>query len=535
VNTYTYDAWNELTGLAQSGTGVSGKGVTFSYDGAGRLTGLSRFSNANLNGTGAVLSTTYTYDGADRLTGITHALPNATVVASYAYTLDAADRLTSEARTWTNPGGGTSSDTLGYTYTDNNQLTGVTHTNSSFANESFSYDSNGNRTITGYSTGTGNELMSDGTYNYTYDNEGNQVTKTAIATGNETIYTYDFRNRLVEVDQVVSGVRSVVAQYTYDALDRRIATSDGGAAIWTVYDGMSAQPLIDFNGSGNVAARYVQGPSPVGVDEVLARDTPSGGVAWYLPDRLGTLGNIVNNSGSVIDHIDYSGFGRVLIESSESNGGRFKFAGMQYDATTQLYFDRARWYDPAMGRFVRQDPIRYLSGDPNLYRYVLNSPLDSLDPSGLIGLGESVGEFVGWLGGGFVGGYPGGILGATVGVLAGGGPTGAFVGGGVGSGIGGASLAPYLEELGGRLGAFLDGNPRTPRPKPARPTWGSWCGGGIGWLGGASIGGIIGASTGFLGAPLWLTPGIGGVFGAGLARLGADPCARLGNNLSGGR
>ena len=45
----------------------------------------------------------------------------------------------------------------------NNQLTGVTHSNSSFAAESFSYDANGNRTITGYSTGTGNELTSDGT------------------------------------------------------------------------------------------------------------------------------------------------------------------------------------------------------------------------------------------------------------------------------------------------------------------------------------------------------------------------------------
>ena len=42
--------------------------------------------------------------------------------------------------------------------------------------ESFSYDANGNRTMTGYSTGTGNRLLSDGTYNYTYDDEGNTLT-----------------------------------------------------------------------------------------------------------------------------------------------------------------------------------------------------------------------------------------------------------------------------------------------------------------------------------------------------------------------
>jgi RHS repeat-associated protein len=383
VNSYTYDAWNELTGLAQSGTGVSGKGVTFSYDGAGRLTGLSRFSNASLNGTGAVLSTTYTYDGADRLTGITHALPNATVVASYAYTLDDADRLTSEARTWTNPGGGTSTDTLGYTYTDNNQLTGVTHTNTSFANESFSYDSNGNRNMTGYSTGPGNELTSDGTYNYTYDNEGNEVTKTAIATGNETIYAYDFRNRLAEVDQVVGGVRSVVVQYTYDALNRRIGVSEGGATTWTVYDGTSARPLIDFNGSGIVAARYLNAPSPVGVDELLARDTPSGGVAWYLADRLESVGDVVSNSGAVIDHVDYSAYGQVLDESSPSNGDRMTgFAGLKRGTVTGLNEAVNRSQDPVTGRWTSPDPKGFAAGDANLDRYAVNSPTNLLDPSG---------------------------------------------------------------------------------------------------------------------------------------------------------
>jgi RHS repeat-associated protein len=383
LNTYTYDAWNELTGLAQSGTGVSGKGVTFGYDQAGRLTGLSRFSNASLNGTGAVLSTTYTYDQADRLTGITHALPNATVVASYAYTLDAADRLTSESRTWTNPGGGTSSDTLGYTYTNNNQLTSVTHTNSSFANESFSYDANGNRNMTGYSTGTGNELTSDGTYNYTYDNEGNQVTKTAIATGNETTHTYDFRNRLAEVDQVAGGVRSVIAQYTYDALDRRIGVSEGGTATWTVYSGIDSDPLMDFNGAGSLAARYLSGPSPAGVDQVLARDTPTGGVAWYLGDRLRTIRDLINNSGTVIDHIDYGAFGNVIDETNQSTGDRFKYTGMQYDVAVPIYFDSARWYDLASARFTSQDPGEFGSGDTNFYRYVANQPTNLFDFNGL--------------------------------------------------------------------------------------------------------------------------------------------------------
>ena len=126
------------------------------------------------------------------------------MVASYAYTLDAANRLTEETRTWDRRC--VDATRLDYTYTDNNQLTGVTHSDTSFANETFSYDANGNRTMTGYSTGTGNELTSDGTYTYTYDNDGNRSPR-RMPRATRRIYTYDFRNRLVEVDQVVGGVR----------------------------------------------------------------------------------------------------------------------------------------------------------------------------------------------------------------------------------------------------------------------------------------------------------------------------------------
>ena len=48
------------------------------------------------------------------------------------------------------------------------------------------------------------------------------------------------------------------------------------------------------------------------MDTVLARQSSSGTVAWYLPDRLGTVRDLINNSGSIIDHVDYSAFGTVL-------------------------------------------------------------------------------------------------------------------------------------------------------------------------------------------------------------------------------
>ena len=377
---YTYDARNMLASEAQTGSGEDPELIDFTYDNAGNMMSLTRFSDTG--GMDEVLGTTYSYDNANNLTGITDKLPGGTVVASYAYTLDPADRVTAETKVWTNADDTTSSDTTGYTYTNNNQLTEVTHTDTALSGpEMFSYDANGNRTMTGYSTDPGNELHSDGTYDYTYDADGNMITQTDIASGDETVYTYDYRNRLVEVQQVVSGVTSMVAQYTYDALNRRIGVSEDGSTTWTLYDGTSTDPLIDFNGSGDVTARYLNGPSPAGVDAVLARDTTSGGVAWYLADRLGSVGDIVNNSGTVIDHIDYTAFGTPT-QTDSSEGDRFEFAGMEYDAVIGQYYDEARWYAPATGRFLRLDPIRLSGGDANFYRYVDNNVIDASDPDG---------------------------------------------------------------------------------------------------------------------------------------------------------
>ena len=55
------------------------------------------------------------------------------------------------------------------------------------------------------------------------------TSKTDIATGVETDYVWDYRNRLVEVDQVVSGVKTVLALYTYDALNNPIKVVENGS------------------------------------------------------------------------------------------------------------------------------------------------------------------------------------------------------------------------------------------------------------------------------------------------------------------
>ncbi len=145
------------------------------------------------------------------------------------------------------------------------------------------------------------------------------------------------------------------------------------------YDGQT--PLLDFNGSGTLTARYLSVPGAI--DELLARQTASG-VAWYLDDRQGSVKDLINNAGTVLDHVDYTAYGQVQAESAPSQGDRFKYAGMEYDAAINLYYDRRRYYDPATGRFIGQDPSGFAGGDPDLYRYTNNEPSGGIDPTGLL-------------------------------------------------------------------------------------------------------------------------------------------------------
>ena len=154
-----------------------------------------------------------------------------------------------------------------------------------------------------------------------------------------------------------------------------------GNQIWTVFDGPSTQHLRRLQQRRHTPDRYLYDA----VDEVLARTSSGGTSAWYLTDRLGSVRDVVSNTGTVIDHVIYDSYGQVTSETSPANGDRFKYTGMQYDVATgfTVYYDNARYYDPLIGRFIRQDPLGEAAGDPNFYRYVGNDPTNLTDPSGL--------------------------------------------------------------------------------------------------------------------------------------------------------
>jgi RHS repeat-associated protein len=238
----------------------------------------------------------------------------------------------------------------------------------------------------GYTTSTGNEQTAFPGWSYSYDHDANLITATQTSTGDYWTYSYDFRNRMTSaVEKDSSGTIIAQATFTYDALDSRIGTDENGTQTWTLFDGNT--PVMDFNGSGSLTMRYLGGPTGI-----LARQTAGGTVSWYLADRLGTVSDLVNDSGQIIDHVDFSAFGTVLDESNPSNGDRFMgFAGLERDTVTGLNLAVEREENPGTGRWDSQDPLGFGGGATNLYGYVGNGPTIATDPEGLRqGLGTGV-------------------------------------------------------------------------------------------------------------------------------------------------
>ncbi len=323
-----FDRRNLTTSSNLSGGGTDPVRADFAYDAAGRRTSLIRY--ADLAGSQKIGSSQWLYDARGKLTELKHFNALDTILVDFDYDYDAAFQLVEESGT---------AGMVQYAYDNAGQLTNIDRATA--ADESYAYDAGGNRQSADTTIGPNNQLLRDRLFRYAYDNEGNLITKTEISSNAVTQFTYDHRNRLTRVQmRTAAGTVTSQSNYVYDALDRRIIVDANGTKVATVYVGSA--PWVDFDASGTVLARYLPGE---GTDELLARYRPGEGVSWYLADRLGSIRNLVDNTGAIVDTIAYDGFGNLLLESNPSRGDRFKFAGREFDSATGLYYNRARYYD----------------------------------------------------------------------------------------------------------------------------------------------------------------------------------------------
>jgi RHS repeat-associated protein len=388
LETSTYDAANNLSARKFSGIGGSSLRLEFTYTATNELQNAKRY-NASSGGS-LIGQTTYTYDNALRLTNIKNADGSGTQLSLYSYTYDNANRLIAEQL-----GGGTTS----YSYDAASQLTndGV---------NSYGYDAAGNRNNSGQTISTGNHLTADANWNYTYDDEGNLTRKVSV--GGPTVtwtYAWDNKNRLTDVHEAGGGNEIYTGTYTYDVFNNRISAAEdadgagAGAAVTTRFalEGMKVQQdawqgrqafvglenwdvWADLDGSNNLKIRYERGNA---VDELFSRVKSDGTVAWYLTDRMGSMRQMTDAAGAVQDTIAYDGFGKITSESNASFGDRWKWTGREFNSTTGLQYNRARYFSNNIGRWMNDDPIRYNASDYNMSRYSHGSSINRSDPNGL--------------------------------------------------------------------------------------------------------------------------------------------------------
>jgi len=166
--------------------------------------------------------------------------------------------------------------------------------------------------------------------------------------------------------------------YTDDGALLRAETWTGNLTHQWLYHG-PLTPIAQLDNQGQVVARYVYGSQ----DRVP--DYPLLGEAIYrlVTDHLGSVRLVVDvMTGEVVQRLDYDVWGNVL---QDTNPGfqPFGFAGGMSDSLTGLVHFGTRDYDPSVGRWTTKDPIGFASEDTNLYAYVYNDPVNSVDPSGL--------------------------------------------------------------------------------------------------------------------------------------------------------
>ena len=229
-------------------------------------------------------------------------------------------------------------------------------------------------------------------FNFAHDKNGNRVDDDV----REYFYDYDHRpideatlragNQLTMVKEKSSG--SVLAQYWYDAIGRRIKKLAGGVSTIYVYSD-NWRVLEEYENS-SLARNYTYGNS---IDGVLTLDrTLEADRLYYHENVLGSIVAVTDSNGLTTERYSYAaygqpsfadGFGNVIVQSAIGN--RYLFTGRRYDDETSLYNYRTRYFDPISGRFIKRDTIGMWGDSSNLgngYAYVANSPADWFDPFG---------------------------------------------------------------------------------------------------------------------------------------------------------
>jgi len=361
--TYNYDPIDRLDQIMTDNNQVI---ADYTYDDL-----LKKMQIDFLNGT----QTLYQYDQADRLWNLTNKITSSqSIISQFNYGYDmVGNRISMNSQEGTHL----------YVYDNIYQFQNVNYPEGyPFHDMAYNFDGVGNRSSTAnggtvaYTSNILNQYTNVGGTAYTYDVKGN-LTSDGI-----NCYTYDYENHLI---QVVTPSDTI--SFTYDPLGRRISKTDSSGTTKYYYDGDHV--IEEYNGSGMLLRKFIYSS---GIDKPIMMDDGTNQYYYHF-DGLGSVKEITSSSGSIIEKYLYDVYGKFIIKDGFDNilpesiiGNPYAFTARRYDPETGIYYYRARYYSPSLGRFLSPDPIYFTTRDVNIYLYVKNNPINFQDPYGLAGI-----------------------------------------------------------------------------------------------------------------------------------------------------
>ena len=363
VSTYSYNGCNKVTKLVTK----SGNSDISSYEYSYYLDGSDACKVRNENGT--IETTSYDYDGLKRLTR--ESISNGKTADTYSYEYDDYGNRSKMVAN-----GSEEYETV-YDYTVNGKYTAL------LQKEIKTVEETSNATIsdglaispTDLITSTAADAKTEETA-YSYDANGNQITKTAES--KTEINIYDGLNQLIGFTD-----GETTASYKYNADGLRTSKTVDGKTINHIWDG-NKQIVVDMDDSDWYSAEvYVRGTN------LLAKFSKQSGnvktdYQYYTQNAHGDVVNLTDSTGTVAKSYKYDACG-VEQNVDDADDNAFRYCGEYFDAETGTIYLRARYYNPTIGRFISRDSVTGEKTDPlslNLYTYCHNTPIIGTDPSG---------------------------------------------------------------------------------------------------------------------------------------------------------
>ena len=420
---YTYDSAGNKTAFAVTVGNDTKLSLQYDYDGESKVTAVkdekgnqvvvyaydTDGSLAERTVPGNHMTNTYTYDYQNHLTAMENRTESSGVISRYSSEYLANGQKAKETSDVTGRDGKKSTKTAAYTYDLLGRIIKETRTGSK--DITYTYDSNNNRKtmtagnkVTAYKYNKNDELLRTDTLNtdtekdtvviYKNDRNGNQlatvnryeipeekkgkpyididVTLGSNRLNKNVVSHYNAENQLVR-----TLTKNYKVSFTYDAEGLRTSKTVNGEKTVYVWDG--DQLVLELKADGKVKKRYVRGNDLVFADKGNGTKRQ-----YYVTDPHGNVVQLTDGEGKVIKTYEYDSFGNE-VKPEEKDDNPFRYCGQYYDKETGEVYLRARYYQPAKGRFLTRDTYTGEEDEPeslHLYAYCGNDGVNQVDPSG---------------------------------------------------------------------------------------------------------------------------------------------------------